>query len=436
VARVTRHVLALCAALQVFVGTALLGLGACSGTTATARRCRKHDLPAASHVRDLEHLGTVTLAAGTSFAGTKFGGISGLTYDAARARYYALSDDRSQHAPARFYTLTIDLGDGRLDAGDVVITDVTTLRDASGAPFPALSLDPEGIALAPSGTTVWVSSEGDADAAVAPFVREFRLSDGRQVRALPLPARCLPAPTRGIRQNLAFESLALTPDGRYLVTGTENALQQDGPACGITDASLSRILFYDLARAVLVREVVYRVEPVPTPPVPPGSFANNGLVELLATDGAGTFLALERAFSTGVGTDVRLYEVRTQSALDVQGIEALAGGGAPFDVGRAVAKRELLNIGALGIVPDDLEALTFGPSLSRGRRLLILASDDNFNAAQVTQFLAFAVRFEESPAVTCRAQRPPSRRSGPRRPRRRPTGASRSPREARRATGS
>src|SRR5262245_9040900 len=74
-----------------------------------------HDTdPAAPRRRvvDLDYLGEVTFPTGTLFNATNFGGISGLTYDAARDCYYAISDDRSVLSPARFYTLRIDVSDG------------------------------------------------------------------------------------------------------------------------------------------------------------------------------------------------------------------------------------------------------------------------------------------------------------------------------------
>ena len=47
------------------------------------------------------------------FMGTQVGGLSGIAYDEARGVYYSLSDDPSQFGPARYYTLAVDLGDGR-----------------------------------------------------------------------------------------------------------------------------------------------------------------------------------------------------------------------------------------------------------------------------------------------------------------------------------
>ena len=60
-----------------------------------------------------------------------------------------------------------------------------------------------------------------------------------------------------------------------------------------------------------------------TPPNPAGSFANNGLVDLLAIDDDGTLLAIERAFSTGVGNSIKIYQVLTQGATDVSGVDAV-----------------------------------------------------------------------------------------------------------------
>ena len=40
---------------------------------------------------------------------------------------------------------------------------------------------------------------------------------------------------------------------------------------------------------------------------------------------------------------------------------------------------------------DNIEGMSWGPMLADGKRSLVLVSDNNFNPAQVTQFLAFEV---------------------------------------------
>lgn len=330
----------------------------------------------------IELLGEVSFPTGTTFAGTQVGGLSGIAYDSAADRYLAISDDRSQLSPARFYELAIDLADGSLDTGDVTFTGVTTLRRADATTYPALSLDPEGIALGPD-STVYVSSEGDATAGIAPFVNQYRRSDGQVIEELAVPDAYLPnPPSSGIRNNLAFESLTATPKGKQLVTATENALAQDGPAATSSSGSPSRVLVYDNEKPK--DEYRYDTDPVSRPAVPAGSFATNGLVELLALDDKGTFLALERSFSTGVGNDVHLYRFELDQA------SRLGPGEAPADV-PSLRKELVLDLGELGLTIDNLEAMTFGPVLPDGRRSLIVVSDNNFSPTQVTQVLAFAV---------------------------------------------
>ena len=360
-------------------------------------------------VTNVDFLGAVTFTTNFTYQQTQVGGLSGLTYDAKNNVYYALSDDRSQKAPARFYTLAINLVDGQLQEGDVTFQGVTTLLDEAGKPFPEASLDPEGIALTQVGT-LFISSEGDASAKppLAPFVNEFSL-EGRQLRVLPVPEKFLPTAegTQGIRTNLAFESLTMTPNEKSLYVGTENALAQDGPAASPEGGSLSRVIKYDLATAKPVQEMVYVVDPVAQAPISATAFSTNGLVEMLATDNNGTFLALERSFSTGKGNTIKLYEAQTQGALDVSGQETLvAETGDPFEMDPPIAKRLLVDLSELGLTLDNMEGLAFGPLLPDGRQTLIVVSDNNFSETQVTQFVALALTLETIPVVLPAAETP------------------------------
>lgn len=350
-------------------------------------------------VVSLDFLGEVTFPTGFTFAGTEVGGLSGITFDATRGVYYSLSDDPSSIDPARFYTLTIDVVDASLDPEDIAFVGATTVLDEGGEAFAPGALDPEGFALAHSGQ-LFVSSEGFALASppVDPFIRRYNLN-GRQTAIVPVDDKFLPdgSGTFGVRQNLAFESLTVTPNERHLVTATEGALAQDGPPADIGQESLARVVQYRLAGRRPMAEFVYVVDPVAEVPDPPGAFRVNGLVDLLPIDDAGTFLAMERSFSVGKGNTVTLYEARTQEATDVAGIDDLFNEGTgttvPFE---PVEKRLLLDFASLGLVPDNLEGLAFGPDLPDGRKLLIVVSDNNFSPAQVTQFIALAVDVRET----------------------------------------
>ncbi len=346
---------------------------------------------------------------GTMFSGTEVGGLSGITYDPVRDLYYAVSDDRSNRNPARFYHITADMRDGLLDPGDVSVTAVVTLTDDAGEPFAAGSVDPEGIALS-SDDWLFVSSEGDVAQGVAPFVRAFSLT-GRQRDEIPLPEAWLPDVTgpRGVRDNLALESVAVSPDGRSLHTGTESALTQDAPTASVQAGSPSRILNFDLERWMERGQQVYPVAPIPVAPEPPTGLAQNGLIELAVLDDFGSLLALERAAVAGHGLICRLFESRTTGEVDVRSRHSLtsAVSGAPLIIQPAPVKRLVADIGALGIVPDNLEGMALGPLLPDGKRFLLLVSDNNFSALQSTQFVGLALTLARAHVVGAIAETPP-----------------------------
>ncbi len=356
-------------------------------------------------VKSINFIGDVNFATGFTVEGTEFGGISGLAYDQVNGVYYGLSDDRSQINDARFYKLNIDLSDGSLDEGDISFHGFNTLLDEDDNPFINNGVDPEGIALTSRGT-LFISSEGNANTLLAPFVNEFSLA-GQQFDSLSVPEKFLPTADKssGIRNNQAFESLTITPDERYLYTAVENALWQDGTNSTLEEESAVRILQYDLETGKTGQEFLYFTDPIPNEAVPLDGFADNGLVELLAIDNTGTFLALERSFAAGVGNNIRLYEVNLQGATDISQFDSLAVDpnnpkDGLFDVDAVAQKRLLIDFDQLDITLDNSEALAFGSTLDNGNQSLIVVSDNNFNESQSTQFVAFELDINAIPFVT------------------------------------
>ena len=96
-------------------------------------------------VDNYELIGTINIPTGAQFKDTEIGGLSSITYDFKRGVYYAISDDQGTIDPVRYYTLNIDVSDGRLDPGDITFLDVTNILDPSGAPYAPASVDPEGL---------------------------------------------------------------------------------------------------------------------------------------------------------------------------------------------------------------------------------------------------------------------------------------------------
>jgi predicted extracellular nuclease len=342
----------------------------------------------------LQFLGEARLQPMQLFNGAVVGGLSGITYDLERDQYYAISDDQGVLGPPRLLTLRIDLEGGTLGPDGVSLTGVTELLTRNGGPMGTYEVDGEGIVLTDKGSLV-VSSEGNVDRGVDPFVREYS-RDGALIRNIPLPKKILPddGGNRGIRNNLGLESLALAPGGRILFTAVENAVVQDGPEADLDKRSPARILKLDLGRGRVEAEFLYWVEPIPTDSTRENGFRNNGLVELLAIDEE-TLLALERSFAAGVGNSIRLYRISLTGATDIRRLKRLDD--VDLETITPVEKVLLLDLDELGSRLDNLEGMAFGPVLPDGRRTLLMISDDNFNRrGQVTQVLAFAVSDEPS----------------------------------------
>jgi hypothetical protein len=345
-------------------------------------------------VTDVDLIDVVLFPTGYEFAGTEVGGLSSMIYDASRGVYYVLSDDRSEINPSRFYTVDISVTSQELE---VNFLGVTFLTDRQGNLFDPFEIDPEGLELARPGYLI-VSTEGDDDTTplTDPFVERFNLV-GRQNQSYPVPDKFLySVPGNHVRDNLGFESLTVTPNGRYLYAAAENALLLDGPISTLTNGSPSRVIEFDQNRRRALAEYLYCVEPIPNAPNPPGAFADNGLVELQALDNRGTFLAMERSFAVGFGNTIVLYEITTRGAADISETPVLGLAGCPPPGSGQMDKRLVADFELdLGVDPDNVEGLALGPRLPNGRYLLIAVSDNNFSGGQITQFIALSVALEE-----------------------------------------
>lgn len=132
----------------------------------------------------------------------------------------------------------------------------------------------------------------------------------------------------------------------------------------------------------MLGEYVYELDPAP------GALIH-GLSEILALDGNGHFLGLERAFSPLV-FQVKLFQFSLAGASDVSSRPALQGNLRGVEPIHKQLVMDLSRLDKLRL--DNLEGMTWGPQLADGSRSLILISDDNFKSFEKTQLLLFKVR--------------------------------------------
>jgi len=351
-----------------------------------------HDAP----ITGLRLIGEQRIALKHAFEGTTVGGLSGIDYAADSNSWVMESDDRSEINPARFYRATLAY-DSKAFTG-VSLSSVHFFTQPDGSRYPNLAHakldsgdqvpDIETIRVDPQDGSLWYGSEGNRKVGLHPFVRHAD-RDGKYLATLPTPAMFNVSKEEiGSRNNMSFEALSFSSDGKSLWLGMEAALYQDGPLATPDHGSVVRITRLDRAGKVL-RQYAYAIEPVASRPAP-GREADNGVSEILAVNDH-QVLVVERAgveHANGVYTNhVRIYEMETDGATDIQSIAALAG--AAYVPAR---KRLLLDLEKIGLERvDNIEGISWGPRLENGRRSLVMISDDNFNAQQVTQILAFEV---------------------------------------------
>ena len=319
------------------------------------------------------------LSTGTKLGDLEVGGLSGLAYDRTADLLYAIVDDPSSHPPARLLRFRWH------PPAPPELVDWVTLTGERG-PLPTAGADLEGVARSAAGE-LFVSSEGDVKAHIAPWVGDFD-AGGRLRRRLLLPRAFRLGKHHGTAHNQGFEALTLAPGGEALFAGTEGPLAQDlPPPAG--ELARVRILRWDLRSSAAPRQWLYPIDPQHATPVGEAKFGVAGLVDLLPfspASGNGHLLALERSYVDGVGFAVKLFETSFAGADDIEGAHSFAGGAA-----RTVSKRKLADFAALGVLIANYEGLAWGPLGEDGAPLLVVVSDNNFNAPEGTNLAAFAL---------------------------------------------
>lgn len=332
------------------------------------------------------------------FQGTTVGGLSGIDYVPGDDIYHLICDDRSDMAPARFYTAKIVLGGKGIDT--VQLLNVTTLLQKNGDPYPNKTKDPfhvpdpEAMRFNVANKTLVWSSEGervvrnDRIVLINPSINIIDAS-GQLRDTMPLPSNLhMTATEKGPRQNGVLEGLAFADDFQTLYASVEEPLYDDGPRAGWPDtAGWIRIIKYNMATKQPAAQYAYRIDPVVQEPISRGAFVVNGVPDILAVNDH-QLLVTERSFSTGRLTcNIRIYLAELKGADNVADISDLHQNSA-F---KPITKKLLLNMDTLGRWIDNVEGATFGPRLPNGKRSLIFVSDDNFAPFEKTQFLLFEV---------------------------------------------
>lgn len=327
----------------------------------------------------------------------RVGGLSGVLYEPDAGTYLTVSDD--QRLP-RLLRFRLEIGSGTCRPTLVETIPLAWPEDATSSRPPR---DFEDLARWPGGDLLLVNESELADRRVtAPGLRRYT-ARGAFVAALDLRGHVRPTASSGVRDNAAFESVTVTPDGQRVYVAIEQPLRQDDEPATFSRGGASRLLEYRRAGDTYVpaREFALPLDPVPHPGDIVPTDADMGIVALTALDDDGTLLMLERSFVRGTRAgerasrnDILLSRLSLDRADDVAAVASLRHAAV-----RPVGKQRVLSLGdlAASLPPwlstlDNFEGMAIGPAPEGGGTSLVLVSDDNFNAAQRTVFVVLRLR--------------------------------------------
>ncbi len=353
--------------------------------------------PKPDAIASLHFLGEQDIPYNLLYNNTTVGGLSGIDYDSTHGTYYLISDDRSAFNPARFYTARISFTQNGIDS--FYFTDVQNMLQSTGNVYPNTKQDPyhtpdpEAMRYNPvSKQLVW-SSEGerivkDKDTVLEnPSVITIA-ADGKYIDSFRLPANLVMQSTeKGPRQNGVLEGLSFADNYSTLFVNVEEPLYEDGPRADLVDNNAYiRILKFDVATKTNTAQYAYKLDPVAYPANPSTGFKINGVPDILSI-GNNKLLVIERSFSTGrLPCTIKIFIADLNGVTDVTNIPLMNS--TQFV---PVSKKLLLNMDDLGIYIDNIEGVTFGPTLPNGHKTLLFIADNNFTQIEKTQLLLFEV---------------------------------------------
>jgi hypothetical protein len=343
-------------------------------------------------------LNTYIIPYNLHFRETTVGGLSGIDYDAEKKLYYMICDDRSQINPARFYTASILLNNQKIDT--VFFTAVAFLKDENNRLYPGSKADPkrtpdpEALRYNPHGNNMIWSSEGERivrgkDTVLNNPSISITDASGKWIDSFYLPANLyMHAAEKGPRQNGVLEGMSFADNFKILYVNVEEPLYEDGPkAETVANKAFIRLFKFDVASKKNTAQFAYELDPVAFEPTPATAFKVNGVPDLLDL-GNNRLLVIERSFSTGrIPCTIKLFIADLNTGTDISANPSLNRNTAYTPVKKTL----LLNMDELGIFTDNIEGVSFGPTLANGHRTLIFIADNNFAAFQQQQVLLFEI---------------------------------------------
>jgi len=314
------------------------------------------------------------------FDGTIVGGLSGIDYY--NDTYYLVCDDSKN---PRYYEAKIDIDNSKINKVD--IQKVVLVKDTTHF------LDLESIRYNVKTNQVLITSEGHIKRQHNPSFFSTNTS-GTIEHYFRLPKAFKANSEEKPRHNGVLEGLSLSVDKKGYWIAMELPLETDGPEPQLVKTnSPVRITYIDAISHQPEKQFAYALDSITKQPK--GNFAVNGLTDILEYT-KDNFFIIERSYSSGLGSQgntVKIFKVASSKATDILEFASLK------DVNYIPATKELVfNFEQIrdqltNNSVDNIEGITFGPTLPNGNRTLLLVSDNNFSKfeKQLNQFILLEI---------------------------------------------
>ena len=334
------------------------------------------------------------------FQNAPFGGISGGIQDPS-GELFLISDHRGPHPAPRMYRAEIATEGGSI----IELTDTISLRMDKFPRLKAEAFDGESIALDNRGR-FYIGTEPDLKSKprIPARIAAFS-STGVLEYLVKIPRFLQNNLAKGMRDNAGFESLAINGKSSKMLAIVEDPLLLDGTEAAIKNPALVRIIEFKGSKNSTFlpsREYLYPVDPLEREPNEGESdikYSHNGVSDAIFLDDD-SLLVLERGSIQNKNGAWRNTAVIYQIDLSKEPFLTVStkGRNPPALKNRKAVKKSLVldlnqikpKLSSESKTLDNLEALIYcKPTPTQPEPLLLVISDNNFNATQKTQILSF-----------------------------------------------
>ena len=333
----------------------------------------------------LKYLDEYILKESAFFNNTLIGGLSGVDYT--NGFYYFIVDDGND---PRFLKAKINIENNKIT--NIKFYNVHHLKDTISTFYKNNYFDLESIFVDENTNEIHFVSEGNIAYNKPTFVFKTD-SSGYFIKEFPLPKTL--SHIQNMKHNATLEASSKSANSKGFWVAMEGVLKSDGVDPTFTETnSPIRLTYFDKQTGKATKQFAYQLEKITKPTK--GDVNLNGVTAILEYE-ENKFFVVERTYQNGYGVYgniIRVFKAEViESTTNCIAIDSLKN--TKFI---ALKKTLIFNFESIkdklahGFI-DNVEGITFGPTLKNGNNTLLFVSDNNFQkyGKQLNQFILLEI---------------------------------------------